>query len=866
MAQLAQTLFGAPAFQDMTMVEERTPDKKEIKIKQNVLRHIWEILNRHLCLIEESFSALGDDLGSGKTTQLPQYILESMSSVRSIAVTQPRRIAAISAARRVSDEMGTRLGEEVGYSIRFERVAGSRTKILYMTDGTLLRACTADPRLDAYDVVVLDEAHERSLETDVLFGLMRRACRLRPDLKLVVMSATLDIEKFSEYFGDCPVFSIPGRMYAVDIFWQKKMKFSTLKTTYMQRAVETVMHIHKNEEPGDVWLLTLRKCSLVFLTGQQEIEQAIRTLREAHAELDYREVRHSRHVRDIVAIACYSALETLEQRAIFDPPEEGLRKTVFATNIAQTSVTIPGIRYVVDSGFVKQKMYDAQSGMDALVVVPISQAAATQRAGRAGRTAAGKVYRLYSREAFEDMDPATIPEIQRSSLIGTVLNLKNMGIDDVLNFEFIDPPDPQLVMAAIRQLFCLEMLTIASMLSVEEIFSSPRSPKKRAAAEEARRRFDDSTGDHLTLLRVYEEWRENDYSRDWCFDNYIHHRAMRAAKNVRQQLMDLLEKLKLPIISCRVKARGKRRGSNGGGERDRKRSRRDSHGRSDPTVNDDIAVDPVPILRSLCTAFYVNTARRHPQRHFFFHYVTSAGLASTTGSSPGTAPSTTSGPSGTSSQMIALHIDPRSSLYESSAKLDWIIYNDVQYVNRATMRCVSRIDFSMVEVLMGRLKLVDDERLAGLHRPGAGSGRRASIVSLSDLVDRENGGGGEGGDGGKSDDDQRGGSAPASEDGKKLDFELVHEVIDEQRHVERTVGEEVGGRKAGKGGAELREESNADASASASASSSGMGGLSVGRRKESEDVESRAGVEDDEATQRAIKAAAARERYLKRKR
>ncbi|KAJ3046935.1 DEAH-box ATP-dependent RNA helicase prp22 [Rhizophlyctis rosea] len=699
-----------------------------------------EALQQYQCLV------IVGDTGSGKTTQLPQYVLASMSSIRSIAVTQPRRIAAISAARRVSDEMGTRMGEEVGYSIRFERKASNKTKLLYMTDGTLLRSCVSDPKIEDYDMVILDEAHERSLETDILFGLLRRACRLRPELKLVVMSATLDIDKFSEFFGDCPVFSIPGRMYAVDILWQKKMKFATLKATYVQRAVETVMHVHQNEEPGDI---------LVFLTGQQEIDQAMRKLNEMHEELDYHEVRFKNHVRDIVIYPIYSALETLEQRAIFEPAREGVRKIVFSTNIAQTSVTVPGIRYVVDSGFVKQKMYDAQTGMDALVVVPISQAAAIQRAGRAGRTATGKVYRLYSREAFEDMEPATIPEIQRSSLIGTVLNLKTMGIDDILNFEFIDPPDPALVVAAIRQLFLLgavnesghlthlgtqmshfpispflsraiisscldfpcssELLTIAAMLSVEEIFTSPRSEKKKQAAEEARRQFDSEYGDHFVLLNVYETWeREGGGDKEWCFENFVHFRAVKTARSVRQQLVVLVEKLGLPIASCR--------GGDPGRERKRRKVGRDER----RTTDGGGELDPIPILRSLCTAFYVNTAKRHTHRPFYFHYITSAGLTSST-----TTHSSSEGGNEQTGQvnwgpgMVALHVDPKSALGQMSKPPEWVIYNDVQYVNRANMRCVSKITFGMVEVLMGRVKLVDERRLCGGFEDG---GRRGSVA------------------------------------------------------------------------------------------------------------------------------------------
>jgi HrpA-like RNA helicase len=310
-----------------------------------------------------------------------------------------------------------------------------------MTDGTLLRQ---DPHFDLYDIVIVDEAHERSLETDILFGLLRAATRRNNKLKVVIMSATLDIDQFTNFFDSCPAFSVPGRTYEVDVLWQKSITFATLKNTYLQRSIETTLHIHKTESPGDV---------LVFLTGRAEIERAIKQLKEADADLDYACLQNG--VNGMRVCGIYSSLETLEQRVIFEPSPPGIRKIIIATNIAQTSITVPGIRYVVDSGFVKEKQYDPKTGMDALLVSPISQAASTQRAGRAGRTENGKVYRLYCKQAFQEMTDTTVPEIQRSSLIGVVLNLLKIGIVDVLNFDFMDPPKPESVIAAIKQLFLL---------------------------------------------------------------------------------------------------------------------------------------------------------------------------------------------------------------------------------------------------------------------------------------------------------------------------------------------------------------------------------------------------------------------------
>ena len=449
----------------------------------------------------------------------------------------------------------------------------------------------------------------------------------------------------------------------------------------------------------------------------------------------------------------YSSLETLEQRAIFDPAPRGKRKIILSTNIAQTSITVPGIRYVVDCGFVKQKMYDPKTHMDALVVVPLSQAAATQRAGRAGRTQQGKVYRLYSRETFEDMEPNTVPEIQRSSLIGTVLALKKIGIEDVMKFEFIDPLDPELLVAAIKDLFLLgavddighltplgrqlsdfpispflsrslvsaaldfhcsdELLTIAAMMSVEDVFTSPRSKKKQVRADEARARFQDSTGDHITFLNIYDEWKAQDYSRDWCFDNFIHHRAIKNAQKIRDQLSDLMRKLKLPILKCPLTRKNR--------------------------------LDPVPILKSLASAFYVHTGKRHPQRPFYYPYLSSVG---------GNTDSVST------SDLMALHINPQSALaaHPDSAP-EWVIYNDIQYVTRAQMRIVSRIDFSMVRVLLSRVKLMDIAKLAGgktLHlEPG-----KPRWVSESGQES----------------------TGPSTHE--SLEFDKVQEIIDEQHHSE----------------------------------------------------------------------------------
>lgn len=282
------------------------------------------------------------ETGSGKTTQVPQSLVErGFAKDKQIAVTQPRRVAAISVAKRVAEEMDVVLGEQVGYSIRFEECSSEDTVLKYMTDGMLLRDAMTDPHFEKYSVVILDEAHERTLSTDILFGLLKQRMQDNKDLKLVVMSATLDAEKFQSYFDGAPLLTVPGRMYPVEIFYTQQPEGN-----YVVSAVRSVVQIHAFEEPGDI---------LVFLTGEEEIETACKSIQ--------REVRrYGDSVGTLKVIPIYSSLPPSQQQKIFDqappPNAKGIpgRKCVVATNIAETSLTIDGIVYVVDSGLVKQKV------------------------------------------------------------------------------------------------------------------------------------------------------------------------------------------------------------------------------------------------------------------------------------------------------------------------------------------------------------------------------------------------------------------------------------------------------------------------------------------------------------------------------
>ncbi|KAE9019342.1 putative pre-mRNA-splicing factor ATP-dependent RNA helicase [Phytophthora rubi] len=369
--------------------------------------------------------------------------------------------------------MSTRVGGDglVGYSIRFESRCSEKTKLKFLTDGVLVRECLNDPLLTQYSVVMLDEAHERSIHTDLLFGLLKQVLKRRPDFRVLITSATLDADRFADFFGDrlsgeksnniikkkkikekikpCPVVKIPGRVFPVDIFHSKQRQIMGHRgplSTYVRAAVETTMQVHNSEEPGHI---------LVFLTGQREIEDACAQIRAL-----YREQQETRREEmELRVLPLYGALQGRRQREIFDAvPMDRVRKVIVATNIAETSLTIDGVRYVVDCGFTKQKVYNPVQQMESLVVVPISKVSAQQRAGRAGRTAPGKCYRLYNKASYEEMDQEMVPEIQRTNLANTVLYLKLLGIQDVLGFPYLDPPDEDSLLDALKQLYVLGAL------------------------------------------------------------------------------------------------------------------------------------------------------------------------------------------------------------------------------------------------------------------------------------------------------------------------------------------------------------------------------------------------------------------------
>lgn len=564
--------FGKHMQSDVTKI-----NRDKIREQRNSLP-VYGCRNELLRLINENnIIIVVGETGSGKTTQLTQYLYEDGRYHRRgiIACTQPRRVAAMSVAQRVSQEMGVKLGQEVGYTIRFEDLTSDKTIIKYMTDGILLRETLSDRDLDAYSAIIMDEAHERSLNTDILFGILREVSANRNDLKLIITSATMDSAKFSQFFANVPVFTIPGRTFPVEILHSKNPV-----EDYVAAAVsESVrLHLTHKDEQGDI---------MIFMPGQEEIEVTCDKIKERLEDLE-KQVEDG-EIGKLKILPMYSSLSAEKQSEVFKETKDGARKCVVATNIAETSLTVDGIRYVIDSGFSRLKVFLPGMGIDALLVYPISQANATQRSGRAGRTGPGRCIRLYTETQFRhELLVSAVPEIQRSNLSNVILLLKSLGVDDILSFHFMDPPPRDNIYNSMYQLWMLEaldnqgqltnlgrdmanfpvdpkmskmllessdmgcsteVLIIVAMLSGPSVFYRPKGREQES--DRAREKFFIHESDHLTLLNIYRHWEANKYSSHWCNQHFFHHKVLVKVKDVLEQLKLIMTSRKYPLISCK---------------------------------------------------------------------------------------------------------------------------------------------------------------------------------------------------------------------------------------------------------------------------------------------------------------------------
>ena len=651
--------------------------------KDNLIKYIKS--NRVSVIVAET--------GSGKTTQIPQYLLESGEIDRSsMVITQPRRVAAISVAGRVAEEVGTTVGDVVGYSVRFDEKVSKNTKIAYMTDGMLLRNAIVDPQLKRYRYIVIDEAHERTVSTDLLLGLIKNLLEVRHNLRVIIMSATMETSTFTSFFGVKNYYGVPGRTFPV-----KEYFLPNPEPDYVAAAVETALTIHmkevketkKKRRAGDI---------LVFLTGQDEIDSVHKILTARNEELMKRkaELKTKEGLTEdellilktpqIYPTRIYGALPQHKQVEVFEPIPEAYqddsiplsaRKIVLSTNICESSVTISGIRHVIDSGVVKCRVFQPETSISSLVVKTASKASVKQRSGRAGREAPGTCYHLYTEDSFHSHFPfSTEPEILRSSIVSPVLTLIGLGVPKVTEFPWLNGPSIPAIQHAIKTLVHLgavkqqrnedgvifvlsdlgkkyinfplepaetaaifagdrhgcaaDVISILSCLNAGHFYVNDNNSKKRMD-------YVDASGDHVTMLKLYSKWKslskveQKQFAKTYDLNN----RTLQSALDVEKQLRDISKEQGIAL----------------------------SH-----------SEDPEDILRALCAGFFMNVAVLDQARH----YKIGGGLSTM--------------------------VSPASQLHNSDAP--YLIYNEVVETSKTYLRTVSAIEKSWLpsgtEKLIGK--------------------------------------------------------------------------------------------------------------------------------------------------------------------
>ncbi|KAL2800205.1 putative ATP-dependent RNA helicase [Aspergillus keveii] len=646
------------------------------------------------------------ETGSGKSTQIPQFLVNEQwcrptkttivnaddGSQKEalvggcIAITQPRRVAAISLARRVAEEMGTPLGNsspasKVGYSVRFDTSTSPSTRVKFLTEGMLLQEMLHDPWLTKYSAIVVDEVHERGVNVDLVMGFLRNLVSGKKEgrggvpLKAVVMSATADMESLQEFFKEgfqgrqleeakkdaddgIAVCHIKGRQFPVKTIYAPEAVHD-----FVDAALKVIFQIHYKEPiPGDI---------LVFLTGQETVEALENLVNEYATGMDPA-------LPKIQVLPLFAALPQVAQQRVFAPAPPRTRKIILATNIAETSVTVSGVRYVVDCGKAKIKQFRTRLGLDSLLVKPISKSAAIQRKGRAGREAPGQCFRLYTEKDYLALDEVNTPEILRCDLSQAILNMKARGVDNVIEFPFLTRPPREALEKALLQLLSidaleetgkisaigshiaklpltptlgrvllaasefgpdclLDVIDIISTLSVENVFLNTTSEEKKEEAEKSRRDLYRREGDHLTLLMTVRAYAsENTDRKAWAERHLVSHRAMQSVMDVRKQLTAQCRQAKLLPNT--------------------------TESQSSSTVREP---SPIHILKSFLRGFSTNTARIVPDGS----YRTVVG-----------------------NQTVAIH--PSSVLF--GKKVEAILYNEFVFTNRSYARGVSAVQMDWV--------------------------------------------------------------------------------------------------------------------------------------------------------------------------
>ena len=541
--------------------QRELPSEEATKPKAEQLLPVEQCAQEIKELVQQNPTAIiVAETGAGKTTQIPRLVQEALPRGSKIAIIQPRRVAARSVATYVARQRGSRIGGETGYWVRFDRKITERTRLAFMTTGIILNLIQRDPLLSEYQAIIVDEAHERSLEIDLILGLLKHIQARRQEeglteLKVIVTSATLEKEKFAQYFEGAPLLEIPGREFPVETIYEEDDV-----DNYIKRAVEIVASLiaREGEEKGDI---------LIFMPGVPEIRETMTRLQRTLGE-------------KIIVLPLHGRLSATAQDRVFRATSR--RKVIVATNIAETSVTVPGVTVVIDSGLIRQNQFDPATGIETLITKPHSRSGCTQRRGRAGRIAPGRCYRLYTETDFRNRPEFSTPEIQRVSLSRVVLIMLSFGLslEQIRQFDFIDPPQPQQLEQAIQELrefgaldeqgnltregkimtklplepalaYLLienkesphlnEVTVIASFLATNRSLFRQASTEEEGRKINARRQhFNNPESDFLTFLNIWRAYQRNDYSKQWIEENYLNPQALEEIRKIRQDLLSIL--------------------------------------------------------------------------------------------------------------------------------------------------------------------------------------------------------------------------------------------------------------------------------------------------------------------------------------